>query len=154
MLPDSAVQRNVFSVRGECTLRGAARLMTRHGVGSLVITAPDGERPQGIVTDRDLVAMLAEGLDPDTASVGCLAQKPLIFVRIGDDIDDVTRHMREKGVRRLPVLDARDRLIGIVALDDVLALLGRELADLSGAVGTGIEHERSLQAIRGGPARV
>ena len=63
-------------------------------------------------------------------------------------LSDVTRTMREHGVRRLPILDPEGRLAGLIALDDVISLLGRELADVAGTVGEELEHERRIEALR------
>jgi len=100
------------------------------------------------VTDRDLLYMISEGLDPKTATVGCFVQPELYTVRVGDSITDATDAMRKYGVRRLPILDAADRLVGLVSLDDLLALLGRELGDVAGVLSEELEHERRIEKLR------
>ena len=57
----------VETVQGSCTIADAARAMLKHSVGALVI-ADASRRPTGIVTDRDLVTMISEGLDPKQAT--------------------------------------------------------------------------------------
>jgi CBS domain-containing protein len=140
--------RPVRTVEAGCTLIEAARLMIRHSVGALVITDPSGTRPTGIVTDRDLVVMISEGLDPEGATVDCLVKAPLTTIPVDASLREVTDLMHKHGVRRLPVVDRKDQLIGLVSLDDVLVLLGRELADAAAAIEEGLSHERALAAVR------
>jgi CBS domain-containing protein len=141
-------QHAVHTVRPAETVREAARRMCRHEVGALVVTdEPDGT-PLGIITDRDIVWMIAEGLDPAVAVVGSLLQLPLHTVRVSDGLAAAARAMRTHGVRRLPILDETGRLAGLVSLDDLLGVLGREVADLAAAVDAEIARERRLAAPR------
>jgi CBS domain-containing protein len=90
--------------------------------------------------------MIAEGLDPRVAEVGQFVHAPLHTARVTDSLSEVMHKMREHGVRRLPIVDQEARLIGMVALDDVLVLLGRELADAAGAITGELAHERRIGA--------
>lgn len=141
-------RKPVVTVRPEATILGAARTMMEHCVGTLVISDAAGEVACGIVTDRDLLYMVAEGLDPRTATVGCFVQPELHTVRVGDSLTDVMHVMRKHGVRRLPILDAEGRLVGLVSLDDLLALLGRELGDVAGILSEELGHEQRIERIR------
>jgi len=76
--------------------------MLERSVGALVITDDSGSTPLHIVTDRDLVVMLAEGLDRDHVTVECLAFPRLRTIGAGTTLADAARVMREAGVRRLP----------------------------------------------------
>jgi CBS domain-containing protein len=119
------------------TLPDAARLMREHHVGSLVVVVDRlSERvPIAMLTDRDLtVAVLAEGLDPRTLTVGDVVGKDLYTVREQDSIADALRLMRERGVRRVPVLTHSGALAGIIAADDVLDIIAEELSDVVHAV--------------------
>jgi CBS domain-containing protein len=139
-------QKPVYTVLPTDTVVRAARLMCDHSVGALVITDDSGVTPLGVITDRDLVWMIVEGLDPQVAVVGQFVQSALHTARVTDSLSEVIRKMREHGVRRLPILDQEARLIGLVSLDDIVVLLGRELADVAGAVTDELEHERRLGA--------
>src|SRR5581483_9170060 len=104
-------------------------------VGAVVIV--EGQKPVGIVTDRDLaLALGAGGVVPQTA-VGSVMTTPVRTVPDGSGIFAATQCMRDAGVRRLPIVDAQGRLAGIVSLDDLMRLLGRELYNLA----EGIKHE-------------
>jgi predicted transcriptional regulator len=88
--------------------------------------------------------MVAEGLDPKLAQVGQFVHAPLHTVCVTESLSDAMRKMREHGVRRLPIVDGEGRLIGVVTLDDVLMLLGRELGDAAATIGSELEHERRI----------
>jgi CBS domain-containing protein len=139
-------RKPVYTVRPTDTVASAARLMCDHCVGALVVTDDSGVTPLGVITDRDLVWMIAETLDPRVAEVGQFVRAPLQTVCVSDSLSDVTQKMREHGVRRLPIVDSEARLIGLVSLDDLLVLLGRELGDAAAAITSEIEHERRIGA--------
>jgi CBS domain-containing protein len=133
------------------TVAEAARLMCEQSIGALVITDASGETPLGIITDRDLVWMIAEGLDAREATVNQFVHGPLQMVQVSESLSDATKKMRDSGVRRLPIVDQESRLLGIVSLDDILVLLGRELADVAAAIALEFEHERRIGAARKSP---
>jgi CBS domain-containing protein len=140
--------RPLRTVEGSCSLRGAANEMIDHSVGALVITDASGTTPLHIVTDRDLVVMLSEGLDPDKATLDCLAHKPLRTISVDASLADAAHEMRDEGVRRLPIVGAEGQLVGIVTLDDLLVTLGREMTDVERAIRSEISHERHVAYIR------
>jgi len=104
----------------------AARRMLDRNVGSLVVVNEDHE-PIGIVTDRDLtLRVLAEGLEPATLTVGQVMSRGVHVVNETTPIEDVLRVMRSGPYRRIPVVDASGRLVGLVTLDDILDLIAEE----------------------------
>jgi CBS domain-containing protein len=111
----------------------AAQLMRKHHVGALVVVdAVEKARPVGIVTDRDLVlALMAEGLDPALFTVGDIMSTALVTARPDTDVLDAVALMRDHRLRRLVVVDATGLLVGIVSLDDVLAVMSQRLLDLT-----------------------
>jgi CBS domain-containing protein len=120
------------------TLTMVALRMQEHNVGMLVVTE-DG-RPIGVITDRDLaMALGAQGISAKTAVQTVMTRKVLA---IPDDMDvfAATRYIRECGVRRLPIVDREDQLVGVVTLDDLVRVLGKELHNL----GVGITHEMEV----------
>ncbi|MBW2244346.1 MAG: CBS domain-containing protein [Deltaproteobacteria bacterium] len=83
----------------------AARQMTMFSVGALVLVeSPDGA-PVGIITDRDIVKMIGEGLDPKMATVAGSVGGPLKTVTANEPTNQVVAPMRQNGVRRLPIVD-------------------------------------------------
>jgi CBS domain-containing protein len=130
--------REVICTTRDTTVVEAASLMRRHHVGDIVIVDEDGDRrwPIGIVTDRDIVVeVVAVGLDPRLIKLGDLMLEPLTIVEQQEGFAQTIRTMAQKGVRRMPVVDAQGALLGIVTLDDLLAHLAPPLADLGGLVG-------------------
>lgn len=126
--------RETVVARAEDTIVEVSKLMRLHHVGDVVVIEPDegANVPIGILTDRDLVMeILAQDLSPDTVTVGDIMSEEIVTAREEDGIWDTLQRMRIKGVRRVPVVDARGGLVGILALDDLLELLAGELADLS-----------------------
>jgi CBS domain-containing protein len=134
----------VFVKPGEsCAL--AAQLMREQHVGSLVVVREEGGRrlPAGVVTDRDLVVgVMALGLDPDKTLVETVMRPELAAVREDEGVGRALAIMREKGVRRLPVVDAKGALVGLLAADDLVELFGEELVGLAAVIGQGPRRER------------
>lgn len=115
--------RDVITVTSDATVADAAALMRQHHIGALVIIA-DGGKPVGMLTDRDIVIeVVAAGLAPQTVRVSEIVQRPLTPVSEAAGFTEAVRLMTVNGVRRLPVVDARGRLVGIIALDDILQQL-------------------------------
>ena len=114
----------------------AAQLMRKHHVGALIVVdSEEKTRPVGIVTDRDLVlALMAEGLDPDVFTVGDIMSVELVLASPEMDAMDAVQLMRTKRLRRIVIVDDAGRLVGIVTMEDILELLTRELADLAAGV--------------------
>jgi signal-transduction protein with cAMP-binding, CBS, and nucleotidyltransferase domain len=124
--------RSVVTCNAHCSAADIARLMRKQHVGDVVVVEPveDGQRPLGVVTDRDLVLqVLAPGIDPSAAKATDL-MSPAITALASEGVYDAIWHMRRKGCRRLPVVDAQGRLAGLVTLDDLTQFLATELVEL------------------------
>ncbi|HTO07336.1 MAG TPA: CBS domain-containing protein [Myxococcota bacterium] len=108
----------------------AAQCMRDERMGSLVVVE-DGE-PIGMLTDRDLVVrVLAEGLDAEKALVGEVMSERPIFVTDTQDTASVLCVMRDLALRRVPVVNGRRELVGVVSLDDILVALAEELGTIA-----------------------
>jgi CBS domain-containing protein len=108
---------DVETVSADQTAQDAAKFMLRAEAGSIPVC--DGDKVIGMITDRDIaVRGVAEGRGPDTP-VRDLMTDGIVCAREDDDVQDVASKMSEAQVRRLPVLDAQDRLCGIVSLGDL-----------------------------------
>ena len=96
----------------------AARLLSRHNVGSLPVCAEDG-RLRGIVTDRDIVTRcIAAEDDPAQTPVRDIMTRNCVVVSPDDDPREATRLMAAQQVRRLPVME-NGKLVGMVSLGDL-----------------------------------
>lgn len=137
--------RNVSFATRAMPLVEAARLMREHHVGCLVVVeeAALHRLVVGVLTDRDIVVgVVAAGIAPDTLTVGDVMSVEPVTAREEDSLIDLMRTMRERGVRRVPVVGARGELIGIATLDDVLSVLTEELGLLVAAIDTEGQRER------------
>ena len=123
--------RNVVTAEPDMSIAQAAELMRVHHVGCLVVVRENEGRvePAGIVTDRDIVVeLLAKGISIDEVTVGDIMSFALLKVSEDESIFECAQRMRSRGVRRVPVITNNGALAGIVALDDILSLLGEELS--------------------------
>ena len=127
------------------TVQGAAMLMRRHHVGDLIVIDAEGGAsvPVGILTDRDIVmAVIAPGLDPASLLAGDVMSDDLLTANEADDVYETIEHMRLRGIRRVPVVDASGNLSGIVSADDLLEFLAEEMSELSRIGSWQQAHER------------
>jgi len=126
--------RTVITATAENTIEEAARLMRDHHVGCLVVTREnEGQiEPAGIVTDRDIVVeLIAKSVPLEDVTVGDIMSFALLKVTEDETVFETAQRMRSRGVRRVPVVTQTGALAGILALDDILSLLGEELSLLS-----------------------
>jgi len=99
------------------TLAEAARIMRQDDIGG-VLVVEDG-KPCAIVTDRDIVVRgIAAGKDPNETKVSEVASKNMVTIGPDASIDEAVRLMRERAVRRIPVMEG-GKPIGIVSLGDL-----------------------------------
>lgn len=128
----------IYVNQGESVQR-AAELMRKYHVGNLVVTefGDDAQVPVGIVTDRDIVVeLIAKGVDPEGLTVGDVMSDGLQIACEDDEVSDVLDTMRASGIRRMPVVDAKGALVGVLALDDLLQLCAADLSAIAAIVGT------------------
>lgn len=123
-------QRHVVTIRRHEDLFHSAWVMRERNVGCLVVVEAagmlGGERPIGMLTDRDIVTkVLAADADPRNFLVDDVMTRDPITVWTTTTIEEALERMREGDVRRVPVIDDRGRLAGILALDDVIEHFSR-----------------------------
>ena len=129
--------REVVFARQNESVRSAALLMREQHVGSLVVVDESGGKriPAGILTDRDIaVGVVALGLDPEATPVGAVMSPEVVVEREDAGVAETVALMRQKGLRRLPVVDRAGSLVGLVSADDLLELLAEELTALASMV--------------------
>jgi predicted transcriptional regulator len=125
--------RPVVTIDALAPVRDAARLMRQHNVGSVVVVK--NHRPRGIITDRDIaVSVVAEGLDAADVPVADVMRANPAVIRCDQGVLDAVEVFATKGVRRLPVVDNRGFVVGIITLDDVLMRVGTEMAHIATAL--------------------
>lgn len=139
--------KNVVTALGEETLFDAAKKMWLKNVGAVVVI--DANRvPVGIVTDRDIaVKGVAQGKNPKSTPLHDIMSEEVVVLSQDRGLFETARIMCEQGVRRIPVVDGEGRLAGIVSLDDLMMVLGGEMATLAGTVAYGGAVGKKLSAV-------
>lgn len=115
-----------------------ARRMRDFRVGCVVVT--QGARAIGIITDRDLVMrVMADAREPEKTLVSEIVTYDPTTLQQSDSIETALRLMRDRGVRRLPIVRHDGKVTGIVTADDLTMMLAAELADLGAGIRENVE---------------
>lgn len=108
-----------------------ARIMRDKKIGS-VILADDNGKPVGIVTERDLVhRVMALEKDPDMCYAHQVSSKPVVAVGVHADVEMVVDLMNDYKIRRIVIVDDKDKIVGIVTTDDLSKGLREMSEDLA-----------------------
>lgn len=129
---------NPTTVSEKNTIRDAAQIMKKEDTG--IVPVVDGRKIIGLVTDRDIVVRLvAEGRNPSEVRVDEVMTKNVRSLTEDSTVDEALSLMSSAEVRRLPVVNAKDELVGIVSIGDISVetnrdgKVGQALEDISGA---------------------
>lgn len=125
---------NPCAISPSASVLDAAQVMRGNDIGDVIVLEDD--RLFGILTDRDIVVrVLAEGGDPETTPVGEICSRELTTIEPTASVGEAVRLMREKAIRRLPVVDDEGFVMGIVSIGDVAVERDRRsaLGDISAA---------------------
>lgn len=115
--------RDPRTITPESTTREAAQLMKEEGVGILPVV--EGAKLIGVLTDRDIaIRIVAEGRNVDAKVRDVMSTKRLATCRPDEDVDVVMETMANEQVRRVPIVDERGSLVGIVAQADIVRKAG------------------------------
>jgi CBS domain-containing protein len=110
--------RNPRTLDVRASIKEAAQVMRDAEIGDVIVTK--GDRVAGIVTDRDIVIRaIADGKGISRTTVGKVTTNDPTTLTPTDSLDDAMRMMRDKAVRRLPVVDDDGRPLGILSLGDL-----------------------------------
>lgn len=123
------LSRPAVTIREDASIRDAAHAMRDEAAGCLVVVGEDG-RAVGVLTDRDLaLRVVGRSCDPADLRVRDAMSTDLVTVEKDEDPERVIHRMKARGVRRVPVVED-GKPIALIALDDILQVLARELHDL------------------------
>jgi signal-transduction protein with cAMP-binding, CBS, and nucleotidyltransferase domain len=126
------IQRKVVTIEPDDPVMLAAQRMKDKMVGSLVVL--DGDKPTGIITDRDIaIRVVGAGKDPTTHVREVMTREP-ITIKDNASFFELTKAFRKAAVRRLIVVDKNGKLVGLISIDDILELLTTEFANLIVAI--------------------
>lgn len=120
-------------LRAEAAISEAAEVMRREDIGDVIVV--DADRLHGMLTDRDIVVrVLAEGQDPSQTRIGDVCSRELTTISPEESVGQAVRLMREKAIRRLPVVE-HDEVVGMLTIGDIAVERDSRtaLADISAA---------------------
>ena len=116
-------KKSVVTVVPTDSVVNAARLMAKKSVGSVVIVK--NKKPVGILTDRDIVMrVVAKELDFNKTKVEDVMTKSIITGKEGQRAAELAKVMHDHGIRRVPTVNKKGELTGIITLDDLLYMMG------------------------------
>ena len=122
--------REVYIIRADEPLRSALAMMHGHEVGAFIVVDRHSDlvRPIGIVTDRDVIyAQVSRGTELFQLRVeDAMTSHPAVVAETAS-LSQAIRRMSDAGVRRAPVVEQSEDLIGILSLDDLLPVVSEEL---------------------------
>lgn len=116
--------RSVRTITPETTGGTVARLFAEHNIGSAVVVSSEVGNPIGIVTQSDIMQQVAAKADLNTVRVDSFMSTPLITITSTEDIYTAATLMKDRSLRRLPVID-EGNLIGILTTSDLTDYLPR-----------------------------
>jgi CBS domain-containing protein len=129
---------NPASVSDRDSIKRVAEIMKREDAG--VVPVVDGRKIIGIITDRDIVVrLLAEGKDPANAKVNEAMSKQVRTVKEDTPVNEVLELMSNEQIRRVPVTNSNNELVGIVSIGDIaseskeIVKVGRTVEEISEA---------------------
>jgi len=126
-------KHDVVTAPRDTSVYKAAQLMKQHNIGNIVvIDKSDGITPIGILTDRDVaIKIVADEIDPRQLTIGDAMSQDLLILREHQDIQEAIDMMCAKKVRRAPIADQQNKIIGIVTIDDLILLFADEFASVA-----------------------
>ncbi len=126
------MSKDIIAVKEDATVFEAAKLMKDNKIGC-VLVAKEG-KVVGIITERDMVRrVIAEEKDPKQTLVRDVMSKPVVAVKSSISIDAAVEVMVKNGIRRLPVVDEDNKLVGVVTVKDLASALA-EISRLESAL--------------------
>ena len=149
MIVGGVCNRDVVVIGKGGSILEAAKLMRNYHVGNVVVVDEGDSKhiPVGILTDRDIIIeTLAEEVDPNSVNVGDIMSSELLTAQEEDEIWATIKLMRGQGVGREPVVKKKNRLEGILAVDDLTDVIAVQLKDLVDLVATEHRRERALRS--------
>jgi len=124
-------REQVVAVSPDTPAVEVARIMGEKNVGSVVVVTGDN-RPTGILTDRDLaIRVMAQEKNPGEIRAEDVLTRDVITFQDSMGIYEAIQKMTDAGIRRMPIVDDAGQLIGIVTMDDIVRMLGEEMAAIA-----------------------
>lgn len=119
MIVRNVMHKDVVTIRPNLSLREASKIMSKFGIGSLVVV--EDENLVGIITSTDIIKAIAEGKDVDNTLVSEVMSKDVITVDPDESLEEAVEKMMERNIKRLPVVEG-GKLIGIITASDIIVV--------------------------------
>ena len=120
LLVRDVMTKDVRVVRPDTSVKEVVATMNKLDIGSIVVV--QGERPVGIITERDILKRIVEPcLDPETVTARQIMTSPVVTIDENASINEAAKLMAKKGVKRLLVTRNNDELVGIITFTDIVA---------------------------------
>jgi CBS domain-containing protein len=132
-------RKPVVKILPERNVAEACRVMEENNIGCLIVE--DNGKLCGIVTDRDIALKVAGALrDPQRTTVREIMTTDPIRISVDKDLRHLTSLMHAFHVRRVPIVNGHDTIVGIITLDDIIALIANEMSEIGKAISEGFTH--------------
>ncbi|MBI4399898.1 CBS domain-containing protein [Candidatus Micrarchaeota archaeon] len=112
--------RGVITLQVNKTVKDAAKIMTRNKIGSIIVLKKG--KAVGIMTERDIAKIVSQGKDPSKLTLEKTMTTPLKVINKNELVTDAALLLKETKIKRLPVIDDDEKLIGIVTEDDLISV--------------------------------
>ena len=126
MLVKHFMSRNLVTVTPDVSIVEIARKMKENNVGAVVVEKDD--EIAGIITDRDVALSIVEGCEKKAEEI---MSKNVAVIPEYAELYEATKLMAERNVRRLPVVDEKKKLVGMISIDDIMMILITELSNIA-----------------------
>lgn len=122
--------KEIIMIPKDASIQETAQRMKENNVGAVVVV--ENGKPLGVITDRDVVVeVVANGVGLDEVSAKDILAKDVLILKKEQGVHEAIKAMKDKHVRRAPVVDYAGKICGMVSMDDLLVLLAHELQDLA-----------------------
>jgi CBS domain-containing protein len=133
---------NVVTVEPDETIQSAVWKMKDENVGAVVVL--ENRKVVGMLTDRDVALKLGLGDAGLATPVREVMTQDVLTIWEDQGIYNATQYLMGHQIRRLPIINRKNELVGMVTLDDLVALLAQELRNLSQAVAPALAEKEEM----------
>ena len=139
MTLENFCRKPVVKILPERNVAEACRVMEEYNIGCLIVE--DDGKLCGIVTDQDIALKVAGAMrDPQQTAVREIMTTNPIRISVDKDLRHLTSLMHAFHVRRVPIVNGHDTIVGIITLDDIIALIASEMSEIGKAISDGFTY--------------
>ncbi len=117
MLVKDVMKREVIAINPDISIREASKVMSQHNIGSLLVL--DDEKLVGILTERDVLNLVAKGENLDEVKVKDVMSRDVITIESDKKIEDAVDLMLKHKIKKLPVMES-GKIVGIITTSDII----------------------------------